>query len=77
VATAGAAQRPEQLPIVLLVTVDDATVRQDDPRSEQMVAGQAVLAAEDPQPPPRVRPAIPTEGPQPAGMVRPWVASAS
>jgi hypothetical protein len=27
VAAAGAAQRPEQLPIVLLVTVDDATVR--------------------------------------------------
>jgi hypothetical protein len=50
VAAAGAAQRPEQLPIVLLVTVDDAAVRQDDPRPEQVVAGQAVLAAEDPQP---------------------------
>jgi hypothetical protein len=50
VAAAGATQGPEQLPIVLLVTVDDATVGQDDLRPEQVVAGQAVLAAKDPQP---------------------------
>jgi hypothetical protein len=45
------APRPEQLPVVVLVAVDDATVGQDDPCPEQVVAGQAVLAAEDPQPP--------------------------
>jgi hypothetical protein len=50
VATAGTAQRPEQLPVVVLVAVDDATVGQDDLRPEQVVAGQAVLAAEDPEP---------------------------
>jgi hypothetical protein len=50
VAAAGAAQRPEQLPVVVLVAFDDAPVRQDDLHPEQAVAGQAVLPAEDPQP---------------------------
>ena len=36
---AAAAQRPEQLLVVVLVAVDDATVGQDDLRPEQVVAG--------------------------------------
>jgi hypothetical protein len=35
---------------MVLVAFDHATVRQDDLRPEQVVAGEAVLAAEDPQP---------------------------
>jgi hypothetical protein len=45
-------ERPEQLAVVLLVAIDDAAVRQDDLRLEQVVAGQAMLPAEDPEPAP-------------------------
>ena len=76
-ATAGAAQRPEQLLVMVLVAFDHTTVRQDDLRPQQVVAGQAVLLPRIPSPPPSVRPAIPTDGPQPAGMVRSCSASAS
>jgi hypothetical protein len=50
VAAAGTAQRPKQLPVMVLVAFDNATVRQNDLCPEQVVAGQAVLPAEDPQP---------------------------
>ena len=66
-AAAGAAQRPEELTVMVLVAFDDATVRQDDLCLEQVVAGQAVLPARIPSPPPRVRPAIPTEEPAAGG----------
>ena len=35
---------------MVLVAFDHATVRQDDLRPEQLVAGQTVLPAENPQP---------------------------
>jgi hypothetical protein len=50
VATASAAQRPEQLLVMVLVAFDHATVRQDNLRPEHVVAGQAVLPAQDLQP---------------------------
>ena len=52
-------------------------VREDDLRAEQAVAGQPVVAPEQAEPPPRVRPAIPTVGPHPAGRVRSWACSAA
>ena len=45
VAAAGAAQRPEELTVMVLVAFDDATISQDDLCPEQVVAGQAVLPA--------------------------------
>jgi hypothetical protein len=50
VATSGPAQRPEQLLVVVLVALDHPTVGRDDLGPEQVVAGQAVLPAQDPQP---------------------------
>jgi hypothetical protein len=40
----------EQRLVMMRVAFDDATVRQDDLRPEQVVAGQAVLPAKDPEP---------------------------
>jgi hypothetical protein len=61
-AAAGTAQRPEQFLVTALVAFDDATVRQDDLRPEQVVAGQAVLPAEDPQPTPEGEAGDPDRG---------------
>jgi hypothetical protein len=48
VAAAGAAKSPEQLLVVTLVAIDDASVGQNDLRAEELIAGKAVLVAEDP-----------------------------
>lgn len=47
---ARAAQRPEQVSVVVLVAREDAAVREDDRRSEEMIGGQAMFAAEDAEP---------------------------
>jgi len=44
---AGAAQRPEQVGMVVGVALDDAAVGEDDPRRDEPVAREAVAAAED------------------------------
>jgi hypothetical protein len=63
------AQRPEEFLIMMLVALDDAAVSQDYLRPEQAIRGQAVLAAEDPEPAaqgeagdPDVRPAACRDG---------------
>ena len=50
VAATGTAQRPEQFLLGVLAGLDDPAVRQDDLCPQQVIAGQAVLAAEDPDP---------------------------
>ena len=48
-AAAAATQRPEQVGVLLVVALDDAPVGQHDPGADQLIAGQPVLAAEDPE----------------------------
>ncbi len=47
---ASAAQRPEQVVVLVLVALHDATVRQDHLRADELVAGEPVLAAQDAEP---------------------------
>jgi hypothetical protein len=47
VGAAGAAPRTEQILVVMLVALDDASIGQDDPCTEQVIRGQPVLATED------------------------------
>ena len=47
----GTAQSPEEILMNSFIAVDDATVRQDDLRSNQMIRGHAVHAPENPKAP--------------------------
>ena len=48
-ATTGAPECPEQVRVMALVALEDATIRQNHARPTQLVAGQSVSAAEDAQ----------------------------
>src|SRR4029450_9200345 len=50
VAGAGASERPEQVLVVVLVTLEDAAVGKDELGSEQVRGGDAIPPAEDPKP---------------------------
>jgi len=48
---APASERPEQVFLVVIVALQDPTVRQDDLHPEQMVGGKPVLPTDDPESP--------------------------
>ena len=50
--TAGSAQRPEQLSVVVIIAIEYATIGQYNLRADQMIGGQAVLPAENSKPAP-------------------------
>jgi hypothetical protein len=50
IARAGATERPRQVSLVSVIAVDDATVRENDLSSKQVIRGGAVLSPEDPEP---------------------------
>ena len=49
VAGAGAAERPEQVRLVVVVALEDAAVGEHDLRPDEVVGGDAVLPSEDPE----------------------------
>jgi hypothetical protein len=77
VAGAGAAQRPEQVLVVVVVAGEDAAVGEDDLGPDEVVGGDAVLAPEDPEAAAQGQPPTPTGGQVPPAMVRSCACRAS
>ena len=69
IAGAGPTQRPEQLWVVVIVAVQNATVGQNDLGGDQPVGCNPITAAEDPQPTTQSQSGHPDRGQVPAGMV--------
>ena len=61
IAATAATARPEQVRVSLRVALPDDPVRGHHREAPEVVAGEAELATANPTPPPRTRPAMPTE----------------
>jgi hypothetical protein len=68
---ARAAQRSEEVGVLVLVALHDPPVGENDLRGVQVIERQPSARPRIPSPPPRVRPAMPTEGHAPVGIASP------
>ena len=69
---AAAAQRPEQLGVLVLARMDPLAGRRDELDRGEGVAGQAVARSSQPEPPPSVSPATPVLETRPPVVASPY-----